>query len=546
MNLTHLTPRELLDRSLRWPAGLRKPRLSHGFLLVACLLVVALVLLPVVYLLVRVLSGGAGIFAGWFSPAILATLIRTLGLAVVVTAGSFLLGIPLAWLTVRSDLPFRRILAVLLSLPLVIPSYIGAYLFVAAMGPRGMVYQAFGQWLGLERLPSIYGFPGAVYVLTLLSFPYVFLMVRAALRGMEPSLEEAGRSLGLNSWAVFWRITLPQLRPALTAGGLLVALYTLRDFGAVTLLRYDTFTRVIYVQYKSLIDRSAAASTALMLILLAMIFLGFDLWSRSRRRYTSNPAAGNRGPALVRLGRKKWLFFGLVLLVVFLSLLIPLMVLVFWLLRGWEGGAALSGLALPLLNSVLASGLGAVFTLFFALPVVLYQWRYPGQTSRAIDRVTHLGFALPGIVVALALVFFTAQYLQPVYQTIFSLTAAYVILFLPQASGALQTSLRQVHPSYLEAARGLGRNPIHAFLSVTVPLLKPGIAAGAGLVFLTAMKELPATLILSPLGFKTLSVAVWSAVGEAFFARAAAPALLLVIVSSFSLGLILWNEEAQR
>jgi iron(III) transport system permease protein len=180
------------------------------------------------------------------------------GLAAVVTAASVAVAVPLAWLTARTDLPGRRAWAVLAALPLVIPSYVGGFVLVSMFGPRGLLQDALAP-LGVERLPEIYGLPGAALALTLFSYPYVLLTVRGALRGMDPALEEASRSLGSGGWATFFRVTLPQLRPAIVAGALLVALYSLSDFGAVSLLQFDSFSREIYTQYRSAFDRTPAA-----------------------------------------------------------------------------------------------------------------------------------------------------------------------------------------------------------------------------------------------------------------------------------------------
>jgi iron(III) transport system permease protein len=182
--------------------------------------------------------------------------------------------------------------------------------------------------------------------------------------------------------------------------------------------------------------------------------------------------------------------------------------------------------------------------LFACLPVAFASVRRPGRISQFFERTTYLGYALPGVVVALALVFFTANLAQPIYQTLVTLLLAYLILYLPQAIGAVRTSLLQVHPRYEEAGKGLGRGSVSVFLRITLPLLRPGIITAFGLVFLTTMKELPATLILSPYDFKTLATEVWATVSEAFFAQAALPALLLILLSSVPMAILLFRERS--
>jgi iron(III) transport system permease protein len=189
--------------------------------------------------------------------------------------------------------------------------------------------------------------------------------------------------------------------------------------------------------------------------------------------------------------------------------------------------------------------MAAIVVLIIAVPVAMLDVRRPGRWSQLIERISYHGYALPGVVIALALVFFGANYFRPLYQTLPLLIVAYLILFLPQAVGTTRTAMLQVHPRLEESARSLGKRPAYVFTTITLPLMRPGLAAGLSLVFLTTMKELPATLMLGPYGFKTLATTVWSSVSEAFFARAAAPALLLILVSSVSMFIIL-REQNQK
>jgi iron(III) transport system permease protein len=506
-------------------------------------LVVAALLLPVLYLAIRATEAGDSAAAALLRPQTWATLGRTAGLALAVTLASALIAVPLAWLTVRSDLPGRRIWAALTPLPLVIPSYVGAYLYISALGPRGLLQHAL-EPLGIERLPPLYGFPGALLTLTLLSYPYILLSVRVALKRMDPALEEAAQSLGHGPWATFRRVTLPHLRPALGAGSLLVALYTLRDFGAVAMMRFDTFTRVIYVQYQSF-DRSQAALFALLLIGLTLVFVLLETRTRGAAHYDEGSAHAARPLRVVPLGIWRWPALLFCAGVTFLGVLLPSGMLVYWLIRGIRMGETVANLGPLALNAVLASAVAAAAIVLAALPVAILAVRRPGRLSALLEQLSYAAFALPGIAVALALVFFGIGYAPMLYQSFAMLILAYGILFIPQAVGAVRSALVQVHPSLEESARSLGHHPLRVFLSVTAPLIRPGLLAGAGLVFLTALKELPATLILAPTGFATLATAVWSAVSEAYFARAAAPALLLVLLSSVPLALLSAREQRE-
>ena len=319
-------------------------------------LVAAAVLLPVVYLLLRASQAESGL-ALILRTSTLRTLGRTVWLALAVTVSSIFLALPLAWLTTRTDLPLRRVWVVLTALPIVLPSYVGAYLLVSTVGPRGMVQN----WLepfGVVRLPEVYGFPGALFILTLVSYPYILLSVRAALQNIDPSQEEAARGLGLSRWQAFWRVTLPQLRPAIAGSALLVALYVLRDFGAVSVMRYDTFTRVIYIQYRSTFDRTSAAVLALVLVALTLGILLLEQRTRGKGRYYSSGTL-KRPPAIVRLEGWKWPALVLVALVVTAGVLIPAVNLLYWLVRGILSGEVITDLWLAARNSVAASGFAA-------------------------------------------------------------------------------------------------------------------------------------------------------------------------------------------
>lgn len=503
--------------------------------------------LPLVYLVVRSSEGGwAGVAEVVREPDTLAVLLRSVALAVIVTAASVAIAVPLAWLTARTDLPGRKVWAVLAALPLVIPSYVGGFVLVSALGPRGMLQGAL-EPLGVQRLPEIYGLHGAALALTLFSYPYVFLTARSALRGMDPALEEAARSLGSGSWATFFRVTLPQMRPGIVAGALLVALYTLSDFGAVSLLQFDSFSREIYLQYRSAFDRTPAAILGLMLVALTATILFVEGRTRGRTRYHRSTAGVARPgeSARIHLGRWRWpalLFCGGV---VALALAAPIGVLLFWLLRGLAEGEPLRLVPLATWNSVYVSALAALVAALAALPVAVLAVRFPGRASGLLERLTYLGYALPGIVLALSLVFFGSNLAPWAYQTLGLLVFAYAVHFLPQAVGATRSALLQVQPTVEDAARGLGRGPAAVMATVTVPLVRPGILAGAALVFLTTMKELPATLLLSPIGFDTLATSIWTATTDAFFARAAAPALILILVSAVPMYFLTIRDPAE-
>jgi iron(III) transport system permease protein len=450
----------------------------------------------------------------------------------VVTAAAVAVGVPLAWLVTRTDLPGRRVWAVAAALPLVVPSYVAALVLLAAFGPRGLLQGLLEGPFGVERVPEIYGLPGAVVALTLSTYPYVYLLTAAALRDLDPSLEEVSRGLGRPPLETFRRVTLPLLRPSIGAGALLVALYALSDFGAVSLMQYDSLTRAIFLQYKALFDRTPAAVLALVLVALTALVLVLEARTRGRRRYHRSTPGASRPAPVAPLGRWRWPALGFCAAVVGAGLVVPFAVIGYWLARAVSLGAGFGAAWEAALSSMLVSAAAAVAAVVAALPVALVSTRHPAWWTRALERLSYSSNALPGIVIALSLVFFAANYASPVYQTLALLLAAYVIRFLPQAVSGATSALLRVNPRIEEAARGLGRSPARAFVSVTVPLAAPGLAAGAALVFLSTMKELPATLLLRPIGFETLATEVWTATTVGFYSRAALPALLLILLAA--------------
>ena len=548
------TPTPVTDRppTSRWPvptsrrgtfpAGPGRIAGVHPAIWVPALLVAAAMLLPAIYLLIATLDlPPARIWAIATDPATIRLGGRTLLLGSSVTAASLAIGIPLAWLTVRSDLPARRFFAIATGLPLVIPTYVGAFALVSTFARGGLIEQ----WFGIVP-PSPYGFWGAFTALTLFSFPYVLITVQSGLRGIDPSLEEASRLLGHGPVRTFLKVTLPQLRASAAAGGLLVMLYVFSDFGAVSILRYSTFTRGLYLQYRSAFDRSPAALLGLLLVGMTVAVIVAEA-RIARDRGGQFGARGPTRPAQVVLLRAwRWPAVALCSTVVLLGLVMPVTVIVLWLLRGLQAGEQVNVALGPAGRSILAAGLGALAAVAAALPVGIWAARSSSRIARLVERASFTGYALPGIVVALALVFIGIRLATPLYQTLAMLVFAYVVLFLPQAVGAIRTSLLQVNPNVEAASRMLGSSRLATLGRVTLPLSRRGAIAGGALVFLTALKELPATLLLAPTGYDTLATRVWSATEEAFYTRAAVPALTLIVIGSVPLAVAMIRERRER
>jgi len=512
------------------PAGRPTRVRPPWFLWVAGIAVLVPVALPLLLMGGRVIGAGSQSWNLLFSARTLELLVQTLALTVAVTSSALVVGVATAWLTVRTDLRARRVWSVLAALPLVIPSYVLALVFLSAFGADGVVTRLFSSF-GVESIPTASGSIGAWGSLTIATYPFVHLIASSAFRRIDHGLEEAARGLGAGPWRAFRTVTLPQLRPSLAAAGLLVALYALSDFGAVSLMRFDSFTRVIYAQYQGRVDRTPAAVLAAVLVVIVIAILWIEQRTRGRARYVIERTPSP--PKQVRLrGGAKTAAVSFLSALIAVGLVLPVTVLVLWLGRGLENGEPLDVAWRAAGGSLWVSVVAGLAAMAAAIPVAVLVVRHRSRASVALDRAVHGVFALPHITVALAMVYFAVNYLSPLYQGFTLLIITYVALFLPQASGAARGALERVDPHIEEAARGLGRSPFGVLTSITVPLMAKGLVAGGALVFLTTMKELPATLLLRPTGFDTLAVEIWSAASEGFFARAAAPALLLVAVSA--------------
>ena len=524
----------------------RTVRRAPGPLLAATLMVAGLALLPLLYLVVRALEADPGSLDLVLRPRTFSVAVSTVLLALLVGAGTIALGVPLAWLTTRTDLPGRRMWTVLTIVPLAIPSYVTGFAFLAAFGPRGALQGALAPF-GVERLPSFGGLFGATLVLVLVAYPYVVLSTRAAILRTDPSVEDAARLLGDRRSTVFRRVTLPVLVPGIAAGALLAVLYALSDFGAVSLLQFDSFSRAIYVQYRASFDRSLAAILALMLV--GMTLLVTVAETRVRRRARAWASVGGRSrrpPTIVPLGAWRWPAVALCAVVVGLALLVPAGTIGWWLVRGVMQGESVRLVADAALNSFLAAGGAGLGAVLLALPVALLVARYPSRLAAFVENASYTGYALPGIVIALAVVFLATNVMPPLYQTLALLVVAYAVRFMPQAVGTLRAAIGGVGPQVEEAGRTLGDGPVRAFLRLTIPLLRPSLVAGGALVFLTTVKELPMALLLGPIEWDTLATEIWDAASEGFYARAAGPAALLLGLSAATVAILLRSEDRTR
>jgi len=504
-------------------------------------LVVALTLLPMAYLVIRGAGAGLDGLAYVFSERTVEIALNSLWLALGVAGASVLIGVPFAFLTTRTDLPGRRLWLMAGLMGMVIPSYLGAISFIEAFGPVGGLQKILAP-LGVARLPSFYGFFGAWFVITLYTFPYVVLPVRAALLSMDTAQDEAARILGYSRWGAFFRVTLPQLRPALAAGSLLAMLYTLSDFGVVILLRYNAFTRAIYTAYNSTFDRERAALLALTLVILTSVLVVIER-KASKTRGRGGHAGAPRKSSPIPLGKWTWPALIFCAVLVFISAGIPLLVLGGWALNPNVTSAVPVRLEVLAGQTLLVGGLTALTVGIASLPLAILGARAQSRVAGWLIGAAYLGNVLPGLVIGLSMVYFAANYAPTLYQTLPLLIYGCGVRFLPFGISSTQAALMGVSAKLEEAARSLGDSGMQAVWHITVPLARAGVLGGMALVALNAMKELPTTLLLAPIGFKTLATQAWTAYDSGSRALIGAPGLLLMGLSAVTLGVLLWREK---
>ena len=423
------------------------------------------------------------------------------------------LGTGLAWLTECSNLPGRRFWSWLVTAPLAIPAFVHSYAWVS-------------------MVPQMHGLAAAVLLSILAYLPFLYLPVAAALRRMDPALEDVAASLGYTRWQAFLRVVFPQLRIALCGGGLLIGLHLLAEYGLYALVRFDTFTTAIYDQFQSSFNGVAANMIASVLVICCLALLAAEVKLRGNVRYARLGAGSARTTPAARLPAfAKWLLLALLAGYVLLGVGVPLATLARWLAEAggsvWNSGELLDSL----LQTMGYAAIGALLTVAVAVPMAWLSIRAPGPWQRTLEACNYLTGSLPGIVVALGLVTFTVRFALPLYQTVATLLLAYALLFLPRALVSLRSGIAQAPVELEYVARSLGRTPRQALWTVTMRIALPGAAAGAAMVFLGVTNELTATLLLSPNGTNTLATSFWAKSAELDYAAAAPYALLMILLS---------------
>lgn len=494
----------------------KRPRPPFGVSAVAVLavLIALFSLVPLGYVAFMTAATGWDTAAALiFRPRVGELLLNTVLLIVITVPLCLVLGVGGAWLVERTTLRGHKIWAVLLAAPLAIPAFVNSYAWVSAV-------------------PSLEGLGSGVLIATLSYFPLVYIPAAATLSRLDPAVEQSAASLGFGAWRAFFRVVLPQLRIAMTGGALLVSLHLLAEYGAFAMIRFDTFTTAIMVQYRSTFNGTAGNMLASVLVFFCLILLVLEVRSRGNARY-ARVGSGAQAKAL-RLPLHAYQLPAQLFLLALTALAfgLPLVFVLRWIIAGgtdiWTANEFV-----PALVQTLGYGLaGAVVTTVVAFPMAYLAVRHAGWFSKALELSNYVTSSMPGIVVGLAFVTVSIRLVPGVYQTSGVLIAAYVLLFLPRALVNIRAGLAQAPKELDEAAQALGSPPLLAFLRVTLRLTAPAAAGGAALVFLAIANELTATLLLSPNGTNTLATEFWSKSSEIDYAGAAPYALLMIVISA--------------
>ncbi|MGN7293678.1 ABC transporter permease [Rhizobium sp. SAFR-030] len=458
-----------------------------------------------------------------FRPRVGELLVNTVLLEVLTVPLSIVLAVTLAWLTERTDIPGARLWSWLAVAPLAVPAFVHSY-----------------AWVSL--IPGMRGLQSGVFVSVLAYYPFLYLPVAAALRRLDPAIEDAAASLGLNPFQVFLRAVLPQLRLAICGGSLLIGLHLLSEYGLYVMIRFDTFATAIVDQFQSAYNSPAANMLGGVLVGCCLFLLGFEILVRGSERYARVGAGSARPVDRRRLGKLAPLAILLPVLLAALTLGVPLVTLGRWLTIGGAAIWRLDAVGTAFAQTVVLAVAGGLVTTLAAVPMAWLSIRAPGRLQRILEACHYYVGSLPGVVVALALVTITVRLALPLYQTFATLTVAYVLLFLPRAMVGLRASIAQAPVELERAAMALGRTPGQAVRQVTMRLAAPGFAASVALVALGITNELTATLMLSPNGVQTLATRFWSLTSEIDYV-AAAPYAVMMIVLSLPLTLILYSQS---
>jgi iron(III) transport system permease protein len=550
-------------------------RLQQQSWTILVLLISLLLATPVLTILTTIFINTGDVWPHLASTMLPTYISNSLWLILGVGVGVTVLGTGTAWLVSRCQFLGQRFFAWGLLLPLAAPAYILAYTYTELLEYYGPVQTILRQWFGWDSaqdywFPNLRSLGGAILMLTLVLYPYVYLLARSAFLSQPVSSIDACHSLGCGPWRSFWQVSLPLARPGIMAGLALALMETLNDYATVQFFSVDTFTTGIYRTWFGLGNRIAAGqlSACLMLLILALIWL--EQWSRGRARFDQTGSSHQALPTYRLKGWRNALASMACCLPIFLGLLLPAMVLI-QLLAVPPATSDESDFAatttgsnfLPLAgHSLVLATVTAAIAVVIAMLLAYGKRLLPNLGMRLATQIAALGYAVPGSVIAVGILVPLGQtdnaidaWMRATWGistglllsgTMFALVFAYLVRFLAVSLNSVEASLGNILPSMDDAARSLGHSPTSTLLKIHAPLMRRGLLTAAALVFVDVMKELPATLIVRPFNFDTLAVQVYNLASDERLAEAAAPALAIVGVGLLPVILLCWQIHRSR
>lgn len=517
-----------------------------------------LILIPLVVVLASLFSPERDIWQHLVEYVLPGLFGNTLRLVLGVTVGVTLLGVSLAWLTAVCEFPGRRFFSWALLLPLAVPAYVTAFVYVALLDFTGPLQT----WLrelveGPFAFPPIRSAGGVILVMSLALYPYVYLLARNAFLTQGKRALEAAQSLGHSRTAGFFRVALPLARPWIMSGLLLALMETLADFGTVAVFNYDTFTTAIYKTWFGMFSLQGASQLASVLILLAFALIAAEQFSRRGLRFTQAGRHSHMERITLR-GYRAWAAAGFAMLVLLVAFIMPVVQLLLWAANVITRDLDARYLGF-LWHSLLLGALAAALVIAAALILAYAQRQHKDRWTQVMVRIATLGYAVPGAVLAVGIVipltwfdqrlvgvakdWFGADTGLILQGTILVMLLAYLTRFLAVGYNPVDSAMQRVTRNLDEAARGFGLSGLAVLRRVHLPMLRGGLLTAAALVFVDVMKEMPITLMTRPFGWDTLAVRIFEMTSEGEWERAALPAVALVLVGLLPIALLVRQSE---
>jgi iron(III) transport system permease protein len=509
--------------------------------------IAAVVAIPIIFTLFSAITVESELWKRLYDTRLKVILPNTIKLLISVGILTLLIGITTAWIVTRYDFKGKKIWEWALILPLAVPGYVLAYAYASIMAPGGIAQGIWSSIFGdVSKMPSLYSFWGVSLILSLVNYPYVYLLTRASLLNQNVKYHEVARTIGMPKWKRLWLIDIRMAYPAIIAGLALALMEVMADFGTVALLRYPTFTEAIYRQMTARFDPKGAAALAFVLVAITFILMNLERYFRGKRSFEQTKGSF-KTHIPKKLNLKKTLIVNtLIFLILCFAFFIPVSMLVVMAIEGILKSGFDKRFVQFTLNTLFVSAVGATLASILAVPIAYIHARKKGVLNKGLYYVSSLGYSLPGPVIAVGILLTVATLFNWLYGSILLLFIAYVIRFMPISLQSQDSSISLVSKSMEDASRTLGAGTWKTFKDILLPLIRRGILAGWVVVFVDCMKELPATMMLRPLAFDTLAVRVWMDAAEALWEAAALPALLIVLAGLIPLIIIIKKMGAQN